>query len=64
MKMDQDTLDVDADRHNYSVALTEVLEMSYAAFIWTGEYGVSHFTSSELHSSDFTSEHQLWTGGF
>jgi len=36
-----------------------------AAFIPTGEYGVSHFTTGELRSNDFTTgEHRLWTGDF
>ena len=37
----------------------------WTAFIWTGEYDISHFTTSELSSIDFTTgEHHLWTGDF
>ena len=32
--------------------------VTYAAFIWTVEYSVSHFTTGELR------EHHLWTGDF
>ena len=35
-------------------------DFSYAAFIWTGEYVVSHFTISELHSIDFTTPPVNW----
>ena len=39
--------------------------MNNAAFIWTGEYGVSQFTTGQLCSIDFTTdEHHLWTGDF
>ena len=33
---------------------------------WTSEYGVSHFTTGELHLIDFTTgdQHHLWTGHF
>ena len=39
----------------------EQFRMRYnAAFIPTGEYGVSHFTTGELRSNDFTTgEHRL-----